>query len=108
MEHMIKEWQKTDPKVISMDKQQEMNTVLFAEDQVVLAEKEDDLQRVILSDMCKKGVGSLTPLFWDIEKINSTHLNIPIFKKFRMKLIIFFKKPIFVTADDFSIPFPLL
>ena len=29
MDHMIKEWQKPDPEGISMDKQQEINTVLL-------------------------------------------------------------------------------
>ena len=47
----MKEWKKTDPKGISkvskMDKQQEINTVLFADDYVVPAETEDELQRAI-------------------------------------------------------------
>ncbi len=47
MDHMVKEWQKKDPKGIQMDQQQEISTVLFADDQAVLAETEDDLQRAM-------------------------------------------------------------
>ena len=43
----MKKWQKADPKGIRMGKQQEINTVLFADSQVVLAETEDNLQRAI-------------------------------------------------------------
>lgn len=42
---MVKKWQKTKPKRITMDERQEITTVLFTDDQTVLAETEDDLQR---------------------------------------------------------------
>ncbi|CAG7824607.1 unnamed protein product, partial [Allacma fusca] len=45
MDHMVKEWQKMKPKGIKTDRRQEISTVLFADDQAVLAETEDDLQR---------------------------------------------------------------
>ena len=45
MDHMVKEWQKMNPKGIKTDRRQEISTVLFADDQAVLAETEDDLQR---------------------------------------------------------------
>ena len=47
IDHMIKEWLKSDPKGMRMDRQQEINTVLFADGQAVLAVTEDDLQRAI-------------------------------------------------------------
>ena len=47
MDHMIIERQKTDLKGIRMHKQQGVNTVLFADDQAVLAETENHQQRAI-------------------------------------------------------------
>ena len=43
----MKEWRKTNPEGINMGKQQEINTVLFADNQAALAETEDDLQTAI-------------------------------------------------------------
>ena len=48
LNHMINKWQKTDSKGNRMDKQQEINTVLFAHDQAVVTETKDDLLRAIL------------------------------------------------------------
>lgn len=44
---MVKKWQKTNPKGIKLDNEQKITTVLLVDDQAVLAETEDDMQRAI-------------------------------------------------------------
>jgi hypothetical protein len=45
MDRIIREWKKTNPKGMRLGNQQYLETVLFADDQVVIAENEDELQR---------------------------------------------------------------
>jgi hypothetical protein len=47
MDQILKEWYKTQPKGVKIEGTKRMETVLFADDQVIMAETEDELQRAV-------------------------------------------------------------
>ena len=47
IDHILREWYKTQPKGIAIKGKDCLATILFADDQVIMAENEDDLQRAV-------------------------------------------------------------
>jgi hypothetical protein len=46
LDEIITKWQKEDITGIKLSKKQQLSTLLFADDQVIIADREDNLQRV--------------------------------------------------------------